>query len=107
MVVITSGCATYEPWAAAIGGIIGGLVVVPGGWFMLHVCKVDDPVDAFTVSGTLFEAVDLTKPPHRLPSRMLGSDSRYGAAPEGMQHCMPSRGVGGCWPSYLALAAGL
>nr|AEJ07736.1 ammonium transporter 1.2 [Asterochloris sp. Armaleo 7/29/2003] len=51
MVVITSGCATYEPWAAAIGGIIGGLVVVPGGWFMLHVCKVDDPVDAFTVHG--------------------------------------------------------
>ena len=75
MVVITSGCATFEPWAAAIGGIIGGLIVVPGGWFMLHVCKVDDPVDAFTVSGIISEAVGLTKPSHPSPSRMLGMDS--------------------------------
>ena len=75
MVVITSGCATFEPWAAAIGGIIGGLIVVPGGWFMLHVCKVDDPVDAFTVSGIISEAVSLTKPLQLFSTRMLGRDS--------------------------------
>ena len=48
--VITSGCATFPPWAAAIGGIIGGLAVLPGSMFVSHVLKVDDPVDAFTVS---------------------------------------------------------
>lgn len=51
MVVITSGCATFPPWAAAIGGIIGGLAVLPGSMFVSHVLKVDDPVDAFTVHG--------------------------------------------------------
>ena len=47
--VITSGCATYEPWASALGGIIGGLAVIPSSLFILHVLKVDDPVDAVTV----------------------------------------------------------
>jgi len=47
--VITSGCATYEPWASALGGIVGGLLVLPGSLFVLHVLKVDDPVDAVTV----------------------------------------------------------
>ncbi|KAK9856422.1 hypothetical protein WJX84_011279 [Apatococcus fuscideae] len=51
MVVITSGCATYEPWAAALGGIVGGCIVLPGSLFVSHVMKVDDPVDAFTVHG--------------------------------------------------------
>lgn len=51
MVVITSGCATFEPWAAALGGIIGGLTVLPSSLFILHVLKVDDPVDAITVHG--------------------------------------------------------
>ena len=49
MQVITSGCATYEPWASALGGIVGGLLVLPGSLFVLHVLKVDDPVDAVTV----------------------------------------------------------
>lgn len=49
MVVITSGCATFEPWAAALGGIVGGLIVLPSSLFVLHVLKVDDPVDAVTV----------------------------------------------------------
>ena len=48
--VITSGCATFEPWASALGGIVGGLIVLPGSLFVLHVLKVDDPVDAVTVS---------------------------------------------------------
>lgn len=47
--MITSGCATYEPWASALGGIVGGLLVLPGSLFVLHVLKVDDPVDAVTV----------------------------------------------------------
>ena len=48
--VITSGCATFPPWAAAIGGIIGGLAVLPGSLFVSHILKVHDPVDAFVVS---------------------------------------------------------
>lgn len=48
-IVITSGCATLEPWAAAIGGIVGGVLFLPSSLFCLHVLKIDDPVDAFTV----------------------------------------------------------
>ena len=29
---------------------MGGLIVLPGSLFVLHVLKVDDPVDAVTVS---------------------------------------------------------
>lgn len=47
--MITSGCATFEPWASALGGIVGGLIVLPSSLFVLHVLKVDDPVDAVTV----------------------------------------------------------
>ena len=46
MVVITSGCATFTPWTAAIGGIIGGLVYLPSTYFYLNILKVDDPVEA-------------------------------------------------------------
>lgn len=52
--MITSGCATFEPWAAAVGGIIGGLSVLPSSLFILHVLKVDDPVDAVTVRRSSF-----------------------------------------------------
>lgn len=48
-IVITSGCAALQPWAAAVGGIVGGLIYLPSSLFMLHVLKIDDPVDAFTV----------------------------------------------------------
>ena len=48
-IVITSGCAALQPWASAIGGIVGGLIYLPSSLFMLHVLKIDDPVDAFTV----------------------------------------------------------
>lgn len=50
MQVITSGCATFPPWASALGGIVGGLITLPGSLFVLHILKVDDPVDAFVVS---------------------------------------------------------
>ena len=46
MIVITSGCGTFAPWAAALGGVVGGLIVLPGSLFVAHVLKVDDPVDA-------------------------------------------------------------
>jgi Amt family ammonium transporter len=49
MIVITSGCATFAPWAAAVGGIIGGLLYWPSSLFILHVLKVDDVVDATVV----------------------------------------------------------
>lgn len=49
MIVITSGCATYEPWASALGGIVGGLIILPSSLFVSHVLKIDDPVDAFAV----------------------------------------------------------
>lgn len=49
MIVITSGCGVYEPWAAAVGGIVGGLVYLPSSLFVSHILKVDDVVDAFTV----------------------------------------------------------
>ena len=52
MIVITSGCGTYEPWAAAVGGIVGGLAYLPSSLFVLHILKVDDVVDASTVHGT-------------------------------------------------------
>lgn len=49
MIVITSGCATFQPWASAVGGIIGGIIYLPGSYFVLHILKVDDPVDATVV----------------------------------------------------------
>lgn len=67
MVVITSGCATFEPWASALGGIVGGLIVLPGSMLVLHVLKVDDPVDAVTVhafggtTGVLFYSLMASK----------------------------------------------
>ncbi|KAK9803465.1 hypothetical protein WJX73_004901 [Symbiochloris irregularis] len=52
MIVITSGCGTFEPWAAAVGGIVGGMVYLPSSLFFLHIVKLDDVVDATTVHGT-------------------------------------------------------
>lgn len=43
-------CRVYEPWAAAVGGIIGGLAYYPSSLFVSHILKIDDVVDAFTVS---------------------------------------------------------
>ncbi|CAL8463541.1 g3075 [Coccomyxa elongata] len=81
-IVITSGCAALQPWAAAVGGIVGGLIYLPSSLFMLHVLKIDDPVDAFTVHGVggaaglihyaFFASKDLI-------------DTLYGPAPDGSQ----------------------
>ena len=40
---------TFQPWAAALGGIAGGLIYYPSSLFFLHVLKIDDVVDAGTV----------------------------------------------------------
>ena len=49
VVVITSGCATFQPYMSALGGVVGGLAVLPSSLFVSHVLKIDDPVDAITV----------------------------------------------------------
>ena len=51
LVSITAGCSTVYPWAAFMIGILGGLVYMLASKIVLHVCKVDDPLDAFAVHG--------------------------------------------------------
>jgi Amt family ammonium transporter len=50
LVGITAGCATLDPWAALVVGIVAGLVVM-GGIRLLDNLKVDDPVGAVSVHG--------------------------------------------------------
>eukprot|EP00928_Gymnodinium_smaydae_P063516 TRINITY_DN4706_c0_g3_i1.p1 TRINITY_DN4706_c0_g3~~TRINITY_DN4706_c0_g3_i1.p1 ORF type:complete len:451 (-),score=96.05 TRINITY_DN4706_c0_g3_i1:530-1882(-) len=50
LVAITAGCASVEPWEAAIIGLVGGLVY-QGASMLLRKLKVDDVVDAFPVHG--------------------------------------------------------
>ena len=45
------GCFFYQPWAAAVGGILGGLIYYPCSLFVLHVLRVDDPTDSFVIHG--------------------------------------------------------
>ena len=51
LVAITAGCDTVSPWAAAVIGIIAGVVIVYGVEFVDRVLKVDDPVGAVGVHG--------------------------------------------------------
>lgn len=48
LVSITSGCATMEPWAAVVAGIIGGFVYF-GASNLMKMMLVDDPLDAVAV----------------------------------------------------------
>lgn len=50
LVAITAGCAFVEPWAAAVIGAAGGIVVVLG-VLGLERARVDDPVGAIAVHG--------------------------------------------------------
>lgn len=50
LVSITAGCATMDPWAALLSGIIGG-VVYYGSSQMLLALGIDDPLDAAPVHG--------------------------------------------------------
>lgn len=51
LVGITAGCATVEPWAAIIIGVIAAWFYLGGSYLASHVLKIDDPVDAIAVHG--------------------------------------------------------
>lgn len=50
LVAITAGCATVDPWASIVIGVIGALVML-GGVRLLDNLKIDDPVGAVSVHG--------------------------------------------------------
>ena len=49
LVAITAGCDVTDALGAAIIGIIGGLLVCFGVWFLDHKLRIDDPVGAVAV----------------------------------------------------------
>lgn len=50
LVGITAGCATVDPWAAVVIGVVGSVVVMLG-VDVLDRLKIDDPVGAVSVHG--------------------------------------------------------
>ncbi len=51
LVAITAPCAFVEPWAAAVIGIIAGVLVIQSILFIENKLKIDDPVGAISVHG--------------------------------------------------------
>ena len=51
LVAITAPCAFVQPWAAAVIGIIAGVIVIEAVWFVERRLKIDDPVGAIAVHG--------------------------------------------------------
>lgn len=51
LVAITAGCANVDGFGAIIIGILSGLIVCFGVWFVENVLRVDDPVGAVAVHG--------------------------------------------------------
>jgi Amt family ammonium transporter len=51
LVAITAPCAYVSPWAAAVIGIVAGVLVVVAVVWVEHRAKVDDPVGAVAVHG--------------------------------------------------------
>jgi len=51
LVAITAPCAFVEPWAAAVIGLIAGVLVVESVFFVERKLKLDDPVGAISVHG--------------------------------------------------------
>jgi Amt family ammonium transporter len=51
LVAITAPCAWVTPWAAVLIGIIGGIIIVAGVWFIDWKLHIDDPVGAIAVHG--------------------------------------------------------
>ena len=49
LVAITAGCDQVAPWAAAVIGVVAGIIVVLSVEFIDKVLKVDDPVGAVSV----------------------------------------------------------
>jgi len=51
LVAITAPCAFVAPWAAAVIGVIAGVLVIESVFFVERRLKVDDPVGAISVHG--------------------------------------------------------
>eukprot|EP01026_Neomeris_dumetosa_P027200 TRINITY_DN2211_c0_g1_i1.p1 TRINITY_DN2211_c0_g1~~TRINITY_DN2211_c0_g1_i1.p1 ORF type:complete len:472 (+),score=98.05 TRINITY_DN2211_c0_g1_i1:145-1560(+) len=51
LVGITAACSVVQPWAAVVIGICSGFVYVGASNLVLHVFKIDDPLDAVAVHG--------------------------------------------------------
>jgi Amt family ammonium transporter len=51
LVAITAPCAFVEPWAAALIGVLAGVLVIFAAGFIENKLKVDDPVGAIAVHG--------------------------------------------------------
>jgi Amt family ammonium transporter len=51
LVAITAPCAFVEPWAAAVIGIIAGVLVIESIFIVEKKFKIDDPVGAISVHG--------------------------------------------------------
>ncbi len=51
LVAITAPCAFVAPWAAAVIGVIAGVLVIESVFFVEKQLKVDDPVGAISVHG--------------------------------------------------------
>ncbi len=51
LVAITAPCAFVAPWAAAVIGLIAGVLVIESVFFIEHKLKIDDPVGAISVHG--------------------------------------------------------
>ncbi len=51
LVAITAGCSAVDPWAAAVIGIISGILLVVVVEFVDQKLKIDDPVGAIGVHG--------------------------------------------------------
>jgi len=52
LVAITASCAFVEPWAAVVIGLVAGLLVY-GSMKMFEKLKIDDPIYALSVHGTV------------------------------------------------------
>jgi Amt family ammonium transporter len=51
LVAITAPCAFVQPWAAAVIGVVAGVIVIEACWIVERKLKIDDPVGAIAVHG--------------------------------------------------------
>jgi Amt family ammonium transporter len=51
LVAITAPCAFIAPWAAAVIGVVAGVLVIESVFFVDRKLKIDDPVGAISVHG--------------------------------------------------------
>ena len=53
LVSITAACAYVEPWAALVIGAVAGILVVWSCLFLERTLRIDDPVGAISIHGTI------------------------------------------------------